>query len=543
MNLLCSAVAALGTLTLFPPVARADPRNNPPPIAGWTHEPLADDTTEGHGVILPGGDVSFSSPAIAEIDGDPNNGFEVVVGTDDGVLTVVRADGTILWNATVPNASCAGASGGNKLLSSPAVGALFGDGVPYIVVGYGGVGSRGCDGGVIAYRGADGHVQWTFSLKKFARQAKFGTNSHTVFSSPALADTDRDGKMEIGFGSFDRNVYLLNANGSVRWYYNAADTIWSSPAFANVDNEPNLELIIGTDISANGRLRPPTRNGGYVYAFKTKPRRPTRIGFRTRGAYVWQTAFDQVIYSSPVVADVLPSNPGPEIIIGSGCFFPQNTNDKKGRWIKILRLKDGKVLQTLPTPACLSSSIAVGDIDGDGINEIVAMVPGYSEIGGDGSSRLIAYNADNPSPLWSVIPMERERNDPYGGHFNSPVIADLDGNGSLEVLVGNRSAVGVFAGDTGRPLTCQERRCTDDTRTLYTWSNLRGTPAVGDINRDGQIDVVIGAGHAFSRGKGVLYGWSGFNGLLGSLAGARSTGSIPWGMTRGNAAHTGVHTP
>ena len=38
--------------------------------------------------------------------------------------------------------------------------------------------------------GSDGSRAWIFSTKKFARRQRFGANSHSVFSSPALADTD-----------------------------------------------------------------------------------------------------------------------------------------------------------------------------------------------------------------------------------------------------------------------------------------------------------------------------------------------------------------
>lgn len=520
--------------------ALADISDNPPPIPGWTH-PIAGSTRasqDDHGIVLPGGDVTYSSPALADIDGDPANGLETAVGGADGILYVYRADGSLLWSVNLPNKECAQSGSTNKLLSSPAVGKLFGDGVPYVVVGYGGIGGRACDGGVAVYRGPDGGAAWIFSLKLFAKREKFWSFSPTVFSSPALADTDGDGKMEIGFGSFDRNVYLLNANGTVRWYYNAADTIWSSPAFANVDKDPDLEMIIGTDISANSRIRPITKNGGYVYAFKTKARKRKLINFRQRDAFVWQTYLDQVVYSSPVIADVLATSPGPEVIVGSGCFFPQSSNDKGGKWIKVMSLKTGAVLQTLITNACLSSAVAVGDLDEDGTLEIVATVNGSTQVGGDGYSRVSAWKASSPIPFWSMIPLERGRNDSFGGTFMSPVVADVDGNGSLEVLVANSASVSILEGRSGRQLTCDSGDCSDNPFTLYAGASLRATPAVADINLDGVLDVVIASGRR--NGHGMLFGWTDLAGLLGSTAGAHPAYSAPWPMARGNAQHTAL---
>ena len=183
---------------------RADSDVNPDPIPGWTTSGLAGTIGSGSpiGVVLSGGDVQFSSPVVADIDGDPSNGLEAAVESADGTINVVKANGQPLWSASLPNRRCTAARNNNRAYSSPAVGILYGDGVPYVIAGYGGLGARACDGGVIAYRGSDGAEKWRFSTKKFARKAKFGASMHGVFGSPAVADVDGDGKLEVGFGSF-----------------------------------------------------------------------------------------------------------------------------------------------------------------------------------------------------------------------------------------------------------------------------------------------------------------------------------------------------
>ncbi len=531
--------AALWVISLVtgacPLAVRADA---PDPIPGWTHGASNSDGDGQPGIVLSGGPVTYSAPVIAEIDGDSSNGKEVAVGGADGLLYVYRADGSRLWTAQLPIYGCGGLGGTNKLLSSPAVGELFGDGIPYIVVGYGGVASKACDGGIVAIRGTDGARLWNLNLKKFAKRERFFSLSSTVFSSPALADTDGDGKMEIGFGAFDRNVYLLNANGSLRWYYQAADTVWSSPAFADVNGDGRLEMIIGTDISGNTRLRPITRDGGYVYAFKTQDRKGARINFRQKDGFFWQTAFDQVIYSSPVIADVLPNNPGAEVLVGSGCFFPQNRSAKRGRWIKILRLRDGKVLQTLTTPACSSSAPAVGDLDDDGVLEVIATVNGASEIGGDGQGKVMAWKAAVNTPLWTVEPLDRGRSDDYSGNFSSPVVADVDGNGSLEVVTSYGGSLQIFNGKDGQALTCQSRPCSS--AVLSTNSSLRNTPAAADLNGDGILDLVAAGADGAS---GQLYGFTNLAEVLTTPAGGQEPYSAPWPMYRGNSAHTAAIIP
>lgn len=520
--------------------ARANPDLDLP---GWK-------TGSRSGIELSGSDISYSSPAVADLDGDESNGLEVVLAGADGKVYALHADGTLLWEATLPIHRCTKMSDSNKVFSSPAIGALFGDGIPYVVLGFGGIGSKACGGGVIALNGRTGEKRWILNLRRFAKVKNFWAFSNTVFSTIALADTNGNGKLEIGFGSFDRNVYFLNARGKVLWYYNAADTVWSSPAFANVDSSPNLEMILGTDISGNSALQPPTRDGGYVYAFKTTKGRRVRsiqrrgrradrfgrakhYGFRDSSAFVWQKPFDQTIFSAPSVADILPDSPGLEIAVASGCFFPQDNSDKRGKWVKILRASDGETLMTLAAPACSESSPALGDLDGDGLLEVVATVNGDTSIGGDGKSRLVVWRTSSPDPWWSAIPRDTSSHDTYGAHFSSPTIADLDGNGSNEVIVANGQAVHIFDGQSGDALTCTKSACGAEAIRLSTGSTIRATPAIADLDHDGTLEVVIGS----SRGSvATAHAWGEFTSALSSADGPETPYATPWPMFRGSSS-------
>lgn len=506
---------------------------SPPTLPGWTHKNYADEAQPG--LPLDGGRVLYSSPLIAEMDGNPDNGKEVVVVGNDRHVHAHHSDGSKIWSYIIYDSSCGNAP---PLMSSPAVGELFGDGVPYIVLAYGGLGSSKCDGGIIALRASDGEKAWQFSTKNFNKKSNEWANLFGVISTPALADVDGDKKLEIGFASFDRHVYLLNPDGTVRWYYIAADTVFSSPAFANIDNDSDLEMIIGTDISQNTRLKPPTFNGGFVYAFKTKPRKIKRINFRDPKAAVWRVWFNQVMQGAPVVADVLSSHRGKEVIVTSGCFFPKNSKNKVGRWIKILGGESGRLLQTLKAPTCLSSSPAIADIDEDGQLEVIASVNGLKSYGGDGKGRLMAWKAENPEPIWSVIPRSAGSNEAYMGTYIAPVVADIDGNGSLEVLVSSGAAVAVFSARDGTPLSCQTRGCIDNSTLLYTRSGLKNTPAIADINNDGVLEVVAAGGSS----SAYIYAWTRLSEVIRSSPGSFAAYASPWPMHRGNPMRTGEYS-
>lgn len=454
---------------------------------------------------LPGRVGGQSSPVVAELDGNASNGLETVVSTIDGLVTVVRSDGSEVWSQATPDSTCPFTSSNDRLYSSPVVGALFGDGVPYVVVGYGGYKGKACDGGVIAYRGGDGAVAWTFSIKKWARKRGYDAFRNAVVSTPALADVDGTGKLVVGFGSFDRNVYLLNSNGSVRWYYNAADTVFSSPTFVDIDGDGTKEMVIGTDISQNLKLSPPTPNGGFLYAFRTKKvtGNGLRYVFRDVKLQAWRTEFDQVVQSSPVSAELVSSNPGPEIVVGTGCFFPQSGADRRGKYFKVVSAKTGKVLRTLNVTACTPSSPAVADLDGDGVAEVVVTVSGSGSAGGDGKSHLIAWNPEADAVLWDISPKLGDRTDNLGGHFNrSPVVADLSGDGRPEVVVSYSNGVVVADGQTGAQLTCDETPCTKP--LLKTESQVTGRPIVQDTDGDSVPEILVAGRDGSSN---ALYRW------------------------------------
>lgn len=451
---------------------------------------------------LPGKGVGPSVPAIADLNNDPSDGLETAVTTPDGTLQVVKADGSLLWSVRMPNASCALAPVTDRVASSPVIGELFGDGVKYVVTGYGGLNARGCDGGVAAYRGSDGHRAWIFSTKRFGARKRFYESLHAVYGTPAIADVDGDGKMEIGFGSFDRRMYLLNARGAVKWYAIAADTIFSSPSLVDVDDDGKKEMIISTDITLNTKLRPPTPNGGYVYALRASivTRAGTQFTFRDPRLQMWRAEFDQTMMATPAVGDVVGSNSGLEVVVGSGCFFPQGAGERRGKWFKVLSARTGKVLRTLNVTACTRTGPTLADLDHDGVLDVVGTVSGARMYGGDGTSHLIAWSPHKNTVLWDVEPRAGTRSDLYGGHYGrTPVVSDLSGDGVPEILVTYSTDVVVFNA-LGEQLTCDGYPCAKP--LLRTGATVKGGVAVADIDGDGTSEIsvvgnIAGAPHLF----------------------------------------------
>ena len=489
---------------------------------------------------LRGGQTNFSSPVVAEIDGDPSDGKEVAIATSDGKVHVLNSSGEILWSKSIPAVACKDSNSNDRLYSSPAVGALYGNGVPYVVVGYGGFRGKPCDGGVIAFKGSDGSQAWKFSIRAYSKQKHFFSFRNAVFGTPALADVDGDGKLEVGFGGFDRNVYLLNGDGSVRWYYQAADTVFSSPAFADIDGDGKKEMIIGTDISQNTRINPPTPNGGYLYALRTMNAKGAQFYFRDPRLVIWKAEFDQVIQSSPVVAELVSGNTGAEVVVGTGCFFPQGGGAKRGKWVKVLSAKTGQVLRTLNTTACSPSSQAVADLDGDGRNEVVATVNGTASAGGDGTSKVIAWRPDDDTVIWQGIPTVAGARDSLGGDFGkNPVVADINGDGALEVLVPHARGLAVFSAASGEPLIANGIRAAGP---------VQASPAVADLDGSGTLSIVMALNNRHGRLQILNGPFTGDSAVVTPSDPSGPNNPIgpfqpyfaPWAMHRGGALRSGV---
>jgi|GEM_PF-6414731 len=214
-----------------------------------------------------GGEIS-SSPSLNNLDGDDD--LELFFASESGVAYALEGDGTLLWNVSL----------GAPVVFSTGASVIINGGMETVI---------GTDGGKLLFI-RDGVIQREFDANasissspgvvpgndsvvvfgtaieenlhgvylKYSRNKIFGvdgngreiwslpTGGWSVFSSPALADIDRDGEIEAVIGSREGRLYVIGTeSGVVDWEYLGGTGLFASPVLVDLDDDNDLEIIVG----------------------------------------------------------------------------------------------------------------------------------------------------------------------------------------------------------------------------------------------------------------------------------------------------------
>ena len=261
-------------------------------------------------------------------------------------------------------------------------------------------------------------------------------------SSPAIANVAGDSDPEV--------IIAGNCWGKdgLVWSFSRNSSEVSSPAVGDIDDDGDQEavLIFGDDSL-------------FVYKDSTQK-------------YAWSSGYSDIkIYGSAVLA-YLDDNDTLDIVFGlSSRDDAQDINrvialQAQGDSLKILW---NKVLNADSTAGAILSPPAIGDVDSDGKQEVIVL----SEDG-----FIYALNGENGDSVWvSQVGVNSA---------SAPVMADLDEDGKLEIIV-------CTIGDS---LFCLKGE--DGQKEMYRSYDLGNvdknrTPCLGDINGDGDLEVVFQA--------------------------------------------------
>ncbi len=341
------------------------------------------------------------------------------------------------------------------------------------------------------------------------------------YSSPAVADLDGDGKPDVIGATY--NLFALNgADGSLKWRKALAENCaWPGVVTADVDHNGDLEIVVA-------------QSDGYLYLYdhlgnRVWSRRPTT--YELRGLSVYDLDNDGLM----------------EMIVTAGVYNKVNT------WIYE---PSGSLRPGWPQLSnnsgyaygVFNDNAAVGDLDSDGVGEIVvpsdvqyicayeasgSHIPAHSMYGGDNWGWVETWESlTTELSQWGgsckASDPRAERYRPNFAH-NPAVIADVNGDGIVEVVVtGNVKDCSVSSSrytglyifnadrsrfnqggfdwrtppvDTGAPLS-------ENNSVIHT---ILPNPVVADLDGDGRAEILFpsydGRMHAFWLDKTEHGNW------------------------------------
>jgi len=435
---------------------------------------------------------SSSTPSLADIDGDGD--LDAVVGASDGTLKYYENTGSATAPSYVEQTGTNNPFNGFDVgfYSAPTLVDIDGDGDLDAVVG--------ASDGTLKYYENTGSATAPSYVQQTGTNNPFNGINVGSSSAPTFADIDGDGDLDAVVGEYYGTLKYYENTGSATApsYVEQIGTnnpfnginvgLYSSPTLVDIDGDGDLDAIVGS--------------------FYSTLKYYENTGSATAPSYVEQTGtnnpfngFDVGSSSAPTLADV-DGDGDLDAVVGGNLgtlSYLQNDTPLPPTNVAPVAVDDGFLSepnfnQQTGTDNPFNgidvgnfSHPTLADIDGDGDLDTVV---------GESDGTLKYYENTGSATAPSYVE-QTGTNNPFNGFdvgsFSAPTFADVDGDGDLDAVVGEFYGNLKYYENTGSATAPSYVEQTG-TNNPFNGINvgLYSSPTLVDIDGDGDLDAVVG---------------------------------------------------